>query len=357
MYTIAEFILPGHPDKICDRIADLIVDAACARDPRSLVGIEVALHRYHLLITGCITTSPPMTTDDVRALVHKAFLDAGYGKEWSPHPNDINIDYDLRLEELDDDLRHLRSLSDDQAICIGYANDDTKNNHIPFAHRICYLAGQKIRALREEYDLGPDAKVIVTCRNDEVERISLSLQHKPETSKKKLYKLAHIVAKSVGITDLHRVFVNGGGDFDVGGPHGDNGLSGKKLVVDSYGPSIPIGGGAWSGKDPHKVDRAGSLMARYIALRAIRMGLCTWAQVEIGWHPGDRAPSYVHITSNRGIIPIEQVGTFDLSIDGINKALDLNNVRFADYADGSWFQKDLFSPNPQHQHRGNHDHT
>ena len=166
------------------------------------------------------------------------------------------------------------------------------------------------------------------------------------TSKKQLYRLAHIVAQSVGITDSSRVFVNGGGDFDVGGPHGDNGLSGKKLVVDAYGPTIPIGGGAWSGKDPHKVDRAGGLVARYIALQAVRMGLCQWAKVEIGWHPGDRAPSYVQIISNRGMIPIEQIGHFDLSIDGINQMLDLSNVRFSDYADGSWFQKELFSPKP-----------
>ena len=355
MKTIAEFILPGHPDKICDRIADLIVDAACTRDPRSLVGVEVALHRYHLLITGCVTTSPPMTTNEITTLVHKAFFDAGYSKEWSPHPEELSIEFDLRLEELDDDLRNLRSLSDDQAICIGYANSDTKNNHLPFAHRVCYLAGQKIKELREEFQLGPDAKVIVTCQDDTVERISLSLQHKPVTSKKKLYQLAHGVAQSVGVTDSNRVFVNGGGDFDVGGPHGDNGLSGKKLVVDAYGPTVPIGGGAWSGKDPHKVDRAGSLIARYIALQAIRMSICQWAKVEIGWHPGDRSPSYVHITSNRGIIPIEQIGNFDLSIDGINRILDLSNVRFADYADGSWFQKDLFSPKPiniktQHDH-------
>jgi S-adenosylmethionine synthetase len=132
----------------------------------------------------------------------------------------------------------------------------------------------------------------------------------------------------------------------VGGPHGDNGLSGKKLVVDAYGPMIPIGGGAWSGKDPRKVDRAGALMARYIALQAIRMGLCSWAQVTIGWHPGDRSPSHIQVESNKGLIPISHIGAFDLSIDGINATLDLHAIRFSDYADGSWFQKNLFSPKP-----------
>ena len=171
MLSIAEFILPGHPDKICDRIADQIVDEACTRDPRSLVGIEVALHRYHILITGCVTTTPPMTTDEITTLVHNVFFDAGYGSEWSPHPNELHLEFDLRLEELDDDLRRLRSLSDDQAICIGFANDDVQNNHLPFAHRICYLAGQRIRDRRKEYGIGPDAKVIVTCRDHKIERL------------------------------------------------------------------------------------------------------------------------------------------------------------------------------------------
>ena len=344
MFDIAEFILPGHPDKICDRIADLIVDAACARDPRSLVGIEVALHRYHLLITGCVTTSPPMTKDELIALVHKAFFDAGYGELWSPHPSQLTIDFDIRLEELDEDLKMLRSLSDDQAICIGYANNDTLHNHLPFAHRIAYLAGQQIRSLRTQYGLGPDAKVIVTTKEKTIERLSLSLHHKPETNKSELYRLAKHVALSVGLEDIEKVFVNGGGDFDVGGPHGDNGLSGKKLVVDAYGPSIPIGGGAWSGKDPHKVDRAGALIARYLALRAVRLGLCQHAQVTIGWHPGDRSPSLLHIQTDKGILPVQLLTPTELTIDAINSMLDLRNVQFADYADGSWFQRDLFAP-------------
>ena len=354
MFDIAEFILPGHPDKICDRIADLIVDAACARDPRALVGVEVALHRYHILITGCVTTFPAMTKENIVALVHKAFFDAGYGELWSPHPSQLIIAFDLRLEELDDDLRLLRSLSDDQAICIGFANNDTHHNHLPFAHRIAYLAGQQIRMLRTQYGLGPDAKVIVSTQEKNIERLSLSLHHKPETSKKDLYHLAKKVASSIGLQDIERVFVNGGGDFDVGGPHGDNGLSGKKLVVDAYGPSIPIGGGAWSGKDPHKVDRAGGLIARYLALRAVRMGLCRHAQVIMGWHPGDRSPNHIQIQTDKGILPIQHLTPTELTIDTIYTMLDLRHVHFADYADGSWFQKSLFSPQSIYQREDSH---
>ncbi|MEC7985358.1 MAG: methionine adenosyltransferase domain-containing protein [Myxococcota bacterium] len=342
MKTIAEFILPGHPDKICDRIADLLVDAACARDPRSLVGVEVALHRYKVLVTGCITTSPPMTHSEVSQLVRHAFRDAGYGKEWSPAPEDIKIEFDLRLEELDDPLRHLRSISDDQAICIGYANGHREDNHLPFAHRKAYQAAQRIRRLRTKYSLGPDAKVILTCRDRQVEKMSLSLQHRPNVNRTQLYACAREVGESVGLSDLDRICVNGGGDFDVGGPHGDNGLSGKKLVVDAYGPSIPIGGGAWSGKDPHKVDRSGGLIARYIALCAVRIGLCSEALVQLGWHPGDASPSMIQIQTESGPILLEAIGRFDLTIDGIWASLGLGSVRFSDYADGSWFQKQLF---------------
>ena len=161
----------------------------------------------------------------------------------------------------------MRLISDDQAICIGYAINEPQNNYVPLAHHLAYTAGQMMTRLREEYKTGPDGKVIVTTQNETIERI-FSFHHKTETSLTHLYKKAHHIAHQLGITDLSKVDVNGGGDFDVGGPFGDNGLSGKKLVVDAYGPSVPIGGGAWSGKDPHKIDRVGALIARKLAIRA-----------------------------------------------------------------------------------------
>ena len=335
---ISEFILPGHPDKLCDRIADRLVDAACARDAKSLVGVEVALHQQVVLVTGCITTVPAMTISEVDDIVRQVFRDAGYDESWLSTES-LRIDHDLRLEELDDDLRGLRSISDDQAICVGYAGGTLEDRYLPKAHRLAYLAGQHMLAIRHQYGLGPDGKVIVTCDGDDIEKVSISLHHHPDTDRRDIFKMAWEVAQHIGLTDPNKLTVNGGGDFDVGGPWGDNGLSGKKLVVDAYGPHISIGGGAWSGKDPHKIDRVGGLMARYLALYAIRMGLGTEARVTIGWHPGDASPSYTLLEVDGQIRKWEILGPIDCSIDGVWSLFRLGEVNFADYADGSWFQR------------------
>ena len=337
-YQTAEFILPGHPDKLCDRIADRLVDEACVRDPKSLVGVEVALHQQVVLVTGCITTVPAMTIPEVDAIVRQVFRDAGYDESWLS-ADTLRIDHDLRLEELDDDLRGLRSISDDQAICVGYAGGSVTDRYLPKAHRLAYLAGQRMLEVRHQYGLGPDGKVIVTCNGDTVEQVSISLHHHPETDRREIFKMAWDVAQHIGLTDPDKLTVNGGGDFDVGGPWGDNGLSGKKLVVDAYGPHISIGGGAWSGKDPHKIDRVGGLMARYLALYAVRMGLGSEARVTFGWHPGDASPSYKLLEIDGQIRKWELLGPVDCSIDGVWKLFRLGDVSFADYADGSWFQR------------------
>ena len=336
---IAEFILPGHPDKLCDRIADSLVDEACRRDPRSLVGVEVALHQQVVLVTGCITTTPPMTTQEVDDVVRQVFRDAGYDEQWLS-TDALRIDHDLRLEELDDELRGLRSISDDQAICVGYACGTAEYGYLPKAHRLAYLAGQRMLAIREDYGLGPDGKVIVVCDGDAIESISISLHHQPSTDRRRIFSMAWDVAQHIGLKDIEKLTVNGGGDFDVGGPWGDNGLSGKKLVVDAYGPHISIGGGAWSGKDPHKVDRVGGLYARVLALRAVRMGLGSEAKVTFGWHPGDHSPSFYALEVDGHPRDWRLLGDVDASIDGVWKVLELGHVCFADYADGSWFQKD-----------------
>lgn len=336
---LAEHVLPGHPDKLCDRIADLLVDAACARDPLALAGVEVALHRSVVYVTGCLSTEPALRHEEVVALVRQAFAEAGYGGPWQPAPDGVRVETDLRLEGLDEDLRRIRSISDDQAICVGWAGGAAEDRFLPRAHRLSWLASRALAERRGAWGLGPDGKVIVTTRDGAVDRLSISVQHRPGVDREALWRLGAEVARAVGLADLDRLVVNGGGDFDVGGPHGDNGLSGKKLVADAYGPTVPIGGGAWSGKDPHKVDRVGALRARWLALRALRRGLGREARVTLGWHPGDRQPSHVQLLVDGRECRPEVLGPVDLSIDGSWRALGLGRVRFADFADGGWFQR------------------
>ena len=337
--TIAECILPGHPDKVCDRIADALVDAACARYRRALVGVEVAIHREYVLITGCIATNPPLAPSDVDRVVRQAFADAGYGSAWTPDPAKLVIQTDLRLEDLGPELRELRSISDDQAICVGWAGGRAEDRWLPRAHRLAWLACHHLANLRRGADLGPDGKVILAMNGDQIERASFSLHHRAGKDRTDLYRLAGKIGAAIGV-GLDRIEVNGGGDFDVGGPWGDNGLSGKKLVVDAYGPGVPIGGGAWSGKDPHKVDRVGGLRARELALRAVKLGLGSEALVTLGWFPGDRAPSLVELAIDGTVVPIRVLGPADLSIDGTWRELRLGTVQFAPRAAAaSWFQE------------------
>ncbi len=333
---LAEYVLPGHPDRVCDRIADLLVDTACQRDPKSLVGVEVALHRDVVYVTGCVTTTPALTTADVKLLVHQAFAEAGYTGAWA-RPR-VRVETDLRLEILTDDLRHLRGCSDDQAVCIGWAGGRAEDRWLPRAHRLAWLAGQHLATFRKRHGLGPDGKVLAEVRDGRLAALSLSIQHTPGVDQAELYRCGVEVARAVGLEDLDRLLVNGGGDFAVGGPEGDNGLSGKKLVVDAYGPTVPIGGGAWCGKDPHKVDRLGGLLARHLALRAVRWGLGSEAHVTLGWRPGDERPSTVQLDVDGRVTPTDWLGTPELTIEGGWHALGLGKVRFAERSDGSWFQ-------------------
>ncbi len=338
---VAEAVLPGHPDKLCDRIADGIVDAARARHPRALVGIEVALYRSTVFLTGAVFTTPPLDRDDLEAIVRTTLAETGYGPQWPPEPAKVRIDADLLLLPLTEDVEALRTLADDQAVCIGWAGGRRADRYLPKAHRLAWLAAQALDAARRRYGLGPDGKVIVAVEDGRVSMLTMSIYHGDDLPRRRLWAIADEVARAVGVEDRHAVDVrvNPYVDFTVGGPMGDNGLSGKKLVFDAYGPSVPIGGGALSGKDPWKIDRVGTLRARQAALRAIRLGLGTQALVTLAWAPGASRPARVDLVVDGKPVPAKFLGPFDFSIEGSVQALGLEAVSFAPYADGSWFQR------------------
>jgi S-adenosylmethionine synthetase len=295
------------------------------------------VHRQVVYVTGCVATVPPLTRRGVTRLVRQAFVQAGYTGVWARES--VRVHTDLRLETLVDPVRDQRGHSEDQAVCIGWAGGREQDRYLPRAHRLAWLAGQQLILSREEFGFGPDGKVLARVEDGVLTGLSLSIQHAPEVDQANLYRLGSQVARAVGLEDLDRLLVNGGGDFTAGGPEGDNGLSGKKLVVDAYGPTVPIGGGAWCGKDPHKVDRLGGLLARHLALRAVRWGLGAEALVTLGWQPGDQQPSTVEVVVDGQVLPEGLLGTTDLSISGNWAALGLGSVDFAERSDGSWFQR------------------
>ena len=313
----AEFVFPGHPDKLCDAIADALVAEAHRRERRALVGVEVAVHRSQVFVTGRIGCRDAQGID-IEGLVREVYRTAGYGEGWHPGPAEVSVHADLCLGRLEEGEAEFRELSDDQAICVGYANALAATGHLPVEHWVVGRLARRLHALRVEQPalvLGPDGKVIVAVRDRgaswSLEAFSCSLQQRACADAVALHRavrlaveaeLRVLAAELPGLSPElpSTLAVNGAGAFEVGGPEGDNGLSGKKLVVDAYGPRVPIGGGAWSGKDFFKADRAGGLHARRLAKFVVRLGLASEARVSLLWTPGDRRPTVLAVDTPAG---------------------------------------------------------
>jgi S-adenosylmethionine synthetase len=313
----AEFVFPGHPDKLCDAIADSLVAEAIRRERRALAGVEVAVHRNRVFVTGRIACEDAATID-VAAVVREVYRSAGYGDTWYPSPEQLVVEADLCLGPLEDGEAEFRELADDQAICIGYANDLPQTNHLPVEHWLAGRLARRLYALRTEAPelaLGPDGKVLVVVAEEgeswALDRFSCSLQQRANADAVALHRAVRIAISAEverlssilpGLSEAlpDQITVNGAGAFEVGGPEGDNGLSGKKLVMDAYGPRVPIGGGAWSGKDFFKADRAGALHARRLAKLVVRLGLAKEVRVTLQWCPGDREARVVDIATASG---------------------------------------------------------
>ena len=308
----AEAVCAGHPDRLADAVATRIVELACARDDRALVGVEVALHRSAVFIDGRIAAGTgdrcAVTEEEIAGVARAAFRDAGYGAAFPPDPGALEVRFDLCLGPLEAEERAVRDVSDDQAIAVGYACLGARAGYRPLEQALATDFVRAIEDLRREHPelaLGPDGKSLVVVRGRRVVGVSLSVQHAPgaewlsltETVRQAClgvaaeYEAAGELEPSSDVDWL----INGAGAFEIGGPTGDNGLSGKKLVADAYGASVPIGGGAVCGKDPRKVDPRGQALARSMALDLVRSGAASEATVWLAWRPGDAEPRWVEV--------------------------------------------------------------
>lgn len=308
-HETAEFVLPGHPDKLCDAVVDTIVDAVRQHDPEGQCGLEAACVFDRLFLTGRIAARRDvLETLDVDALARQAWASAGYGVDaagyaWGPLPENLRIETAFCWGEFEPGERELRHLSDDQAVCVGYANRLAETSHLPPAHWLARRVGRELRRLRLEKgagQVGPDAKVVVRAARTgwswQPEHVSISLNHHADSDWILLREIAEeAVENACAGKRLPDLELNGAGMFVSGGPNGDNGLAGKKLVVDAYGPTVPIGGGAWSGKDFRKVDRIGGLLARELALAAVAESGADEALVTLEYVPGCAAPVHVGV--------------------------------------------------------------
>ncbi|MFN8103602.1 MAG: methionine adenosyltransferase domain-containing protein [Acidimicrobiia bacterium] len=330
----AEDVLAGHPDRICDAVAERIVDHAVALDADALVGVEVGIHRRSVFVTGRVAAAGLRGEGDLPlrgpdGIVAAALGAAGYEGAWAL---DAQVVCDLDVGPLDGDERAIRRYSDDQNLVVGHAC--AAPGGVPVAVGTARATRRLLADLRGRHPgaLGPDGKVLVGCDtvSGAVTLLNVSVQHCRGTGLPELYPLvAAEVAAPLGI-DPALLVVNGAGDFTCGGPHGDNGLSGKKLVVDHYGPGVPIGGGALCGKDPHKVDRVGALRARQLALKLV--GACAGsraATVTLGWLPGREVPDVVAAEVDGRCVDVLAAVPADLRIAASSAAFDLAALEWA----------------------------
>ena len=359
----SESVSEGHPDKVADQISDAVLDAILAQDKRARVACETLVKTGVAIVAGEVTTSAWV---DLEHLVRKVILDIGYnssdvgfdgetcgvlnliGKQ-SP---DINQGVDRKKPE--------EQGAGDQGLMFGYATNETKRfmpAAIDLSHRLVEQQA-KMRKRGKLKWLRPDAKSQVTLRYEDgravaIDAVVLSTQHDPGIKQKDLVEAVreHILKPVLPAKWLHKgtkFHINPTGKFVIGGPVGDCGLTGRKIIVDTYGGMARHGGGAFSGKDPSKVDRSAAYAARYVAKNVVAAGLADRCEVQVSYAIGVAEPTSISVTTfGTGKVPDEKIEKlirkhFDLRPFGIIKMLDLVHPMYQATAAYGHFGRDPY---------------
>ena len=356
----AESVTAGHPDKLCDQIADTVLDGCLALDRNARVACEVLATKGHIILAGEISTA---VMPDLGKLTREALENAGYNPkdfeiESLIHPQSPDIEAAVN-DPLDAESDPNAIGAGDQCVVVGYATDETPEMlplPVVLAHRLTSrLTWACIND--EQKRLGPDGKamVIVEYEDDRpvrVARIVVSFQHAPEVDPTDLTELIwqNVILsalKGMPYDDSLELILNPGGHFVLGGPDADTGLTGRKLAVDAYGPFVPTGGGAFSGKDPTKLDRSGAYMARCVAKNIVASGIAQRCQVTLTYAIGMAKPLAVEVdTFGTGLLceddclAVAVQTAFDLTPAGIITELDLQRPIYARTAVGGHFGRE-----------------
>ena len=352
----SESVTEGHPDKVCDSISDAILDAMMAQDPMSRVACETATTTGLVLVMGEITTKANV---DIQKIVRDTIREIGYDNAdygfdadtcavitaLDKQSTDIAMGVDKALEQKEDNMNEdeLDSIgAGDQGLQFGYASNETEE-YMPYAINMAHKLAQQLTKVRKDGTLKylrPDGKTQVTVEYDEagkpkrIDAVVCSTQHDPDVTQEQIHEdIRKYVFDAIIPADMvdadTKYFINPTGRFVIGGPHGDSGLTGRKIIVDTYGGTGRHGGGAFSGKDCTKVDRSAAYAARYVAKNIVAAGLADKCEIQLSYAIGVAHPTSVSVNtfgtgklSETKLVEIVREN-FDLRPAGIIKMLDL----------------------------------
>ncbi|MBQ7475205.1 MAG: methionine adenosyltransferase [Clostridia bacterium] len=369
----SESVTEGHPDKICDRISDSVLDALLAADPGSRVACET------FATTGVVTVMGEITTKayvDIPGIVRRAVCDVGYNDasfgfdgntcgvlnaihEQSP---DIALGVDRSAEsKAGESADPFETGAGDQGLMFGYACDETPEL-MPLPISLSHKLAKKLAAVRKDGTipyLRPDGKTQVTVEYDgdrpvRIDTVVVSSQHSPDVSSEQIRAdiIRHVIKETVDpsmIDDETKIFVNPTGRFVVGGPMGDTGLTGRKIIVDTYGGYARHGGGCFSGKDPTKVDRSAAYMARYLAKNVVASGIAKRCEIQLAYAIGVARPVSVMVDTDGSAKP----GTADADIaDFLVGAVDMRPGAIISRFD---LRRPIYTPLSAYGHMGRED--
>jgi len=343
----SESVSEGHPDKVCDRISDMVVDTYLAKEPFSRVGCETLATTNKVILAG-ETRGPEIKKDDLIQKVRNCIKDIGYEQKGF-HWKNCNIDVHLHSQSTDiamgvDSKGNKDEGAGDQGIMFGYACNETETlmpAPIYYSHKILELMAADRKNGKAD-KLEPDSKSQVTLMYEngkpvKVTSVVISTQHSSEVNQAQVKEIVRpYLEKSIPKELLSELkdedfYVNPTGQFIIGGPDGDSGLTGRKIIVDTYGGAAPHGGGAFSGKDPSKVDRSAAYAARYLAKNIVASGLSDECTIQLSYAIGVSKPLSIYISTNGtnqvDELKIEKIipELFDLSPRGIREHLKLSN--------------------------------
>ena len=345
-YFTSESVSEGHPDKVCDKISDSILDEYLTRDPNSRVAIETMVTTNLIIIAGEVTSLGKIKTNEIEKIARKTVKDIGYNLEdfnWEDveiriYIHDQSPDIAMGVDSKDDNESEGAG---DQGIMFGYACNETPElmpAPILYSHKILEMLAKK-RHSGQVKGILPDSKSQITLYYEAgipkfVDSIVISTQHLEGVTRNYLKDILQGIIVDVlpygWFTDKTKLLINPTGNFVIGGPAGDTGLTGRKIIVDTYGGAAPHGGGAFSGKDPTKVDRSAAYIARYLAKNIVAAGISGECTIQLSYAIGISEPLSIYVkTDNTSIVDENVISDFirekiDLTPRGIMNYLNLN---------------------------------